>query len=160
MAYGSSQAREWIQATAVTNVGSFNPLCWARDQTHVSEATQAAAVSFLTHRATVGTPWIVFFNIGISQISHKLYLKTYLLFIWNSNLTGILHFYLLISLAILSGRETPPPYRCCDPRFSHCIAYIQNWIASYFVSLTSVFASIKWGQQSPFSRYAIRIQLN
>ena len=42
-AYGSSQARDWIHAAA-------------RDQTHGSVVTQAAAVGFLTHCATAGTP--------------------------------------------------------------------------------------------------------
>ena len=34
---------------------SFNLQCWARDQTHASAVTPAAAVGFLTHCTTVGT---------------------------------------------------------------------------------------------------------
>ena len=36
----------------------FNPLRWAKDQTHTSAATQAPAVGFLAHCATAGTPKI------------------------------------------------------------------------------------------------------
>ena len=39
------------------NVKSFNPLCWAGNQTCTSLATQAAAVRFLIHCATVGIPF-------------------------------------------------------------------------------------------------------
>ena len=35
---------------------SFNPLCLSEGQTAISAATQAAAVRFLTHCSTVGTP--------------------------------------------------------------------------------------------------------
>ena len=59
LASGSSQARDWIQAAAVTYASaaqSFNPLHWARDWTCTSTVTQAAAVKFLTHCTTVGTP--------------------------------------------------------------------------------------------------------
>ena len=38
------------------NTLSFNPLCQARDWTHVSTVTQAAAVRFWTCCTTVGTP--------------------------------------------------------------------------------------------------------
>ena len=51
-ACGSSQARDWIQATAAT----FNPLHWAQYQTWVSIATWGTAVRFLTHCTTAGTP--------------------------------------------------------------------------------------------------------
>ena len=60
--YGSSQARDWIQAAAATydttsdNTQSINPLCCAGDQTCSPAATQAAAVKFLILCATVGTP--------------------------------------------------------------------------------------------------------
>ena len=37
------------------NVGTFNPLHWAGDQTHTSIETQATAVRFLTLHTTVGT---------------------------------------------------------------------------------------------------------
>ena len=53
-AYGSSQARDWIWAAAATYTGSFNPLCWARDQTHTFAVTRDAAVGFLTQWATAG----------------------------------------------------------------------------------------------------------
>ena len=39
-----------------SNAVSFNPLHWARDQTHTSSATQAAVVSFLTFSSAVGMP--------------------------------------------------------------------------------------------------------
>ena len=38
------------------NTGSFNPPHQARDRTHASAVTQAAAVRFLTHCNTTGTP--------------------------------------------------------------------------------------------------------
>ena len=34
----------------------YNPLCWAGDQTHSSAETWAAAIRFLTHCTTAGTP--------------------------------------------------------------------------------------------------------
>ena len=37
------------------NAGFFNPLSWARDQTHASTETWAAVVRFLTHYARVRT---------------------------------------------------------------------------------------------------------
>ena len=61
-AYESSQAKDQIQAAAVTYVialgkaRSFNPLHWAGDQTHTSIVTWAAAVWYLTHCTIVGTP--------------------------------------------------------------------------------------------------------
>ena len=61
--YGSSQARYWIWATAVTWVTaeatqlSFNLLCWAGDWTHASAVTWATAVRFLTHGTLAGTPF-------------------------------------------------------------------------------------------------------
>ena len=54
MAYGSSQARDWIQDTAATYTAAvatldpFPPLCLARDLTLTSAVTQATAVRFLT----------------------------------------------------------------------------------------------------------------
>ena len=38
------------------HVGSFDPLCRARDRTLTSLETQTTAVEFLTHCATAGTP--------------------------------------------------------------------------------------------------------
>ena len=61
MAYGSSQARDQIQALAINlhyrcdNVASSNPLCQAGNQTCISIATQAAAAMFLIHWTTAGT---------------------------------------------------------------------------------------------------------
>ena len=55
MAYGGSQARDWIPATAamyaaaVAKADSFNPLHQAGDQTCTSAATWNAAVRCLTH---------------------------------------------------------------------------------------------------------------
>ena len=62
IAYGSSQAREWIwavaetYAAAVATARSFSPLQWAGDWIHTSAVTQAAAARFLIHWATVGSP--------------------------------------------------------------------------------------------------------
>ena len=57
MAYKSSQDRDWIPATAAT----FNPLCCQREiKVGSSAETQAAAVRFLTHCTTVGTPCEIF----------------------------------------------------------------------------------------------------
>ena len=62
MEYGSSKARGWIQAIAVTfaevvvTLDPFNPLHQDGAQTHTSTATQATALGFLTHCPTVGTP--------------------------------------------------------------------------------------------------------
>ena len=39
-----------------SNTWCFNPLCWARDSTWTSIASQAIAVRFLTHCAMPGTP--------------------------------------------------------------------------------------------------------
>ena len=41
----------------------LNLVCWARDWTHASSVTQAAAVGFLTHHATAGTPGWLFLNV-------------------------------------------------------------------------------------------------
>ena len=57
-----------------TNAGSFNPLCWARDQTCTSVETQAAAMGFLTHCAMEGLSAFIYnqlnksINIYTSQI--------------------------------------------------------------------------------------------
>ena len=51
------------QAAAVTCAGSFNPLCWAMDQTRASMATWAAEVRFLTQCTMVRTPSIHFINV-------------------------------------------------------------------------------------------------
>ena len=59
MAHGSSQVRDWIHRSCY-NAGSFNPLHQAGDRTHTSTAIWAAAVGFLTHCATVGTPLLIF----------------------------------------------------------------------------------------------------
>ena len=75
MAYGTSQARDWIRATAATYAAAvamldpFNALQRAGDQTYASSATWAAAVRFLTHCATAGTPASTLF-ILIFLISH------------------------------------------------------------------------------------------
>ena len=68
-AYGNSKVRDYIQksaanyAVAAAMGRSFNPLhsimpplCWARDQTGTSAATQASAVGFLTLCSMAETP--------------------------------------------------------------------------------------------------------
>ena len=37
-AYGRSQAKDWIRATAAGNTGTFNPLHWTSDRTCASAA--------------------------------------------------------------------------------------------------------------------------
>ena len=68
-AYGSSQARNWIQDIAVTYVRSFNPLPQARNQTHAFTETQATALRFLTHCTTVGTPHLFYFYVDQAIIN-------------------------------------------------------------------------------------------
>ena len=46
-----------------SNTRSFNPLHWARDWTHASTVTWAAAVGFLTHCATLGNSFFFFWKI-------------------------------------------------------------------------------------------------
>ena len=46
------------------NARSFNPLCWAGHWGHASAVTQATAVGFLTHCATVTAPQISFFFVA------------------------------------------------------------------------------------------------
>ena len=46
----------------------FNPLCQARDGTHTSTATRAAAIGFLTHHAPVWPPKVYF---SYSQLVKK-----------------------------------------------------------------------------------------
>ena len=62
-AYGSSCARDWIQATAVTYIAVVampDPLTHCTgpgiEWTHASPAMRATAVGFLTYWATAGTP--------------------------------------------------------------------------------------------------------
>ena len=55
--YGGSQARDWIWANAAVMSDPFNPLYQAGDQTFTSVVTQSAAVGFLTHHTTAGTPF-------------------------------------------------------------------------------------------------------
>ena len=61
-AHGSSQARDWIWATAATYAAiaaMLDPLTHcARPEDPIlsTTATQAATVRFLTHCTTVGTP--------------------------------------------------------------------------------------------------------
>ena len=52
-AYGSSQGQELNLSHSCSKAGSFNPLCQARELTHTSAVTWAAAVIFLNHRTTV-----------------------------------------------------------------------------------------------------------
>ena len=60
-AYGNSQARDWIQATAAVHAAAMathwilNPLAWTGVGTCATAATQATAVGFLTHLTTAGT---------------------------------------------------------------------------------------------------------
>ena len=76
MAHGSSQARDLIQAAAVTYAGSFKPLHLARGQTQTFAATHAAAAGFLTHCTTAGTPPVMFvpmFLLAFALISFHFY---------------------------------------------------------------------------------------
>ena len=75
-AYGSSQARDWIRATAVTYItavavpDSPNPLHRARDQTWNSAATWATAVRFLTHCTIAGTPGGFIYILKLFNLLH------------------------------------------------------------------------------------------
>ena len=55
VAYGSSRARDWIWAAASAMLAALTDV-QGQDQTFTSTVTQAAAVGFLNHCATVGTP--------------------------------------------------------------------------------------------------------
>ena len=86
------------------NAGSFNSLCWARDWTHASIATQATAVRFLTHYATVGTPVWVFnlpsrhlFSICFIYLFH---LTIFLLIFGLSNVYNSIFISFIVSLTI------------------------------------------------------------
>ena len=57
---GLNPSRSHDLCHSCDNTGSFNPLCWAGDQTRTSAANWAAAVRFLTHCAMAGTPVIFF----------------------------------------------------------------------------------------------------
>ena len=62
-AYGSSQARDWLPATAATccNLCCNCPQQWILKPTVSSwDQTQAAAIRFLTHCTSVGTPEFFF----------------------------------------------------------------------------------------------------
>ena len=83
-AYGSFQARDWIQAPAVTyatGAATLDPLThcnWlggARDQTYTSTETRAAAIGLLNQCTTAGTPpsqnsWWSFPNLLLCQAPH------------------------------------------------------------------------------------------
>ena len=58
-AYGGSPSQGLNPGHNWSSARSFNPLLQAREQTHASENTQAAAVGFLTHCTTVGTPKVI-----------------------------------------------------------------------------------------------------
>ena len=90
MAYGSSWAKDWIQARAVTYIaavvmlGPFILLHQAGDQTWAATASQANAVQFLTHCATAGTPEYYMFIISkIFEIIFFFILQIFLLYFKN-----------------------------------------------------------------------------
>ena len=64
------------------NSRSFNPLCWAKNQTHASAVTRAAAIGFLTHCATTRTPCALFHSgctsSGYTDTTQWLYQSTFL----------------------------------------------------------------------------------
>ena len=62
VAYGRSQARDWIQAIVATYAAAAatpDPLRQAQEQTHASVATSPAVVRFLTPCITAGTPRVL-----------------------------------------------------------------------------------------------------
>ena len=68
----------WLWATAVTQAAAvatpdpFNLFCQVGDRTHTSTALWAAAVGFLTHCATVGTPcWVFLMWPALAENRHK-----------------------------------------------------------------------------------------
>ena len=58
----------FLMATPVAYRSSFNPLCQAGVQTLASAATWAAAVWFLTHGTTTGTPPFFVFAYGWTKL--------------------------------------------------------------------------------------------
>ena len=80
--YGSSWARDWLLAAAMTYDAAGatpDPLThcsWAGNWTHISTVAHDAAVEFLIHCATVGTPNI--FNFDIEKIIFFLLLLSFL----------------------------------------------------------------------------------
>lgn len=66
VAFGSSLAKDWIQAAAMNYLAALAML----GQTHTSTATWASEVGFLTHCAKAGTPLSLLKAI-VSQL-HKL----------------------------------------------------------------------------------------
>ena len=76
-----------------SNIGSFNPLLQARNQTHDSAVTRATAGEFLTHWATVRTPQVLVTLVNMMyirspELTHlitgSLYLLTNISFIYSS----------------------------------------------------------------------------
>lgn len=68
------------------NAGSFNTLCWAEDQTHVSAVTPTAAVRFLTQCSTERTPENTYFwTVYVFLIAVWCYLFIYLVQAWGSS---------------------------------------------------------------------------
>ena len=55
---GLNPSRSCNLCCSSSSAVSSNPLCWARDQTCTSSVTQATEVRFLTHCATVETPFL------------------------------------------------------------------------------------------------------
>ena len=75
MAYGSSWAKDWIPAAAVTYDAATatldpQPTAQDKDHTHTPAATGAAAVGFLTHCTIAGTPGIttIYWGLPMCQI--------------------------------------------------------------------------------------------
>ena len=70
-------SQELNLSQSCSNTGSFNPLWQAGDRTCTSAATWAAAVRFLTHWATVGTPEMFFLReeFYLKETSPKIILK-------------------------------------------------------------------------------------
>ena len=94
--YGSSQARDWIQATAVnfaTAAATQEPLTYCpkptKDWTFTSPETWAATVGFLAHCATIETPllfliltFVISVNLNVSAQSHHVFVFNFFLRAW------------------------------------------------------------------------------
>ena len=56
LGHGLNPSNSWDLCCSCSNIRSFNPLHQGRDWTHAPAVTEAAAVWFLTHCTTAGTP--------------------------------------------------------------------------------------------------------
>ena len=109
-AYGSSQARDWIQTTATTYAGSFNSPCSTGDRTHDSTVTWNAAVGFLTHCANRENSIFFTFLNGWKKNQRKNNISWQVKITWNSHFS--IHKYSFIGTHF-------SVHKCSDHKYSH-----------------------------------------